>query len=106
MLTLHRRPLLASLQKHLLATGWTSIKTYPYMSATRNPKPPAYVFDTVSQPHSPRRDGPAAVHRPHNDALPALPPLMLAPAVLGSGGAPGRPAARMLSMTRKLSGAP
>ncbi|KAJ7494640.1 hypothetical protein B0H11DRAFT_1802095 [Mycena galericulata] len=40
-----------SIQARILATLWTRIDRHPYISAVRNPKPPRYVFDTISRAH-------------------------------------------------------
>ncbi|KAJ7178579.1 hypothetical protein C8R43DRAFT_942225 [Mycena crocata] len=43
--------LAAPLQERVVATLWTRLETHPYMSATRNPKPVGYAFDTISMRH-------------------------------------------------------
>ncbi|KAJ7127097.1 hypothetical protein C8R44DRAFT_874177 [Mycena epipterygia] len=46
-----RGALAKSVQERLLAMLWTRLETYPYMSATRNPKPTGHLFDTISRRH-------------------------------------------------------
>ncbi|KAJ7104248.1 hypothetical protein B0H15DRAFT_873827, partial [Mycena belliarum] len=41
------------MQERVLATIWTRLETYPYVSATRIPKPARYVYDTASGRHIP-----------------------------------------------------
>ncbi|KAJ6544767.1 hypothetical protein DFH09DRAFT_1040664 [Mycena vulgaris] len=46
-----RGDLAAPIRDRLLATMWTRLGAYNYMSATRNPMPTRHVFDTVSRRH-------------------------------------------------------
>ncbi|KAJ7475758.1 hypothetical protein FB451DRAFT_1034350, partial [Mycena latifolia] len=46
-----RGAIAAPIQECILGTMWTRLGAYPYVSATRNPKPTGHAFDTVSRRH-------------------------------------------------------